>query len=150
MHRKKLKELNLLDDFLFFKMLNYPEFGEEFSRALLKVIIGRDFGKLSVIPQKVYYGSDTDKHGARMDVYLEESIIGDELLENAKNDTLKKIHSMVEVVKRDKGVTLEYMKIFEREQMLREEGREEGREEERANTERERQRAKLYPIGWTR
>ena len=57
--------------------------------------------------------------------------------EKAKNDTLKKIHNMVEIVKRDKGVTLEYMKIFEREQMLREEGR----EEERANTERERQRA---------
>lgn len=41
-------------------------------------------------------------------------------------------YCMIEVVKRDKGVTLEYMKIFEREQMLR---------EERVNTERERQRA---------
>lgn len=27
---------------------------------------------MTVIPQKVYYGSDTDKHGARIDVYLEE------------------------------------------------------------------------------
>lgn len=253
MHKKKLKELNLLDDFLFFKMLNHPEFGEMFSREILKVIFGKEFGKLVVVPQRVYYGSDTDKHGARIDVYLEENHIGDGLIEgatiydvepelndkrtniealpkrvrfyhsmidsdslksgmdytslkkvvvimitpfdpfgcnqmiytirnsckelpelpyddgaktiflytkgekgdasqalrelleymedtrweNAKNDTLKKIHSMVEVVKRDKGVTLEYMKIFEREQMLREEGR----EQERANTERERQRA---------
>lgn len=261
MHRRKLKELNLLDDFLFFKMLNHSEFGEEFSRGLLKVIFGREFGNLHVIPQKIYYGSDTDKHGARLDVYLEEEVDGDTLLENAtiydvepdlnnkvgniktlprrvrfyhsvidadslksgtdykslkkvvviiitpfdpfgfdhmvytignsckevpelpyddgaktlflytkgkkgnvsqalreflgymektcwenaKNETLKKIHSMVEVVKRDKGVSLEFMKIFEREQMLREEGRQEGREEgireERANTERERQRA---------
>ena len=253
MHKKKLKELNLLDDFLFFKMLNYPEIGEEFSRELLKIIFGKNFEKLVVVPQKVYYGSDTDKHGARLDVYLEESYLDDDLLagatfydvepelndkkanieslpkrvrfyhsiidadslksgtdytclkrvvvvmimpfdpfgynrmiytirnsckelpelpyddgaktiflytkgergdasqelkelleymentkwENAKNDSLKKIHSMVEIVKRDKGVTLEYMKIFEREQMLREEGR----EVERMNTERERQRA---------
>lgn len=253
MYKRKLKELNLLDDFLFFKMLNHPEFGEEFSRNLLKVIFGRDFGNLKVIPQKVYYGSDTDKHGARLDVYLEETFDGDTLLENvtlydvepelkdneqniktlprrvrfyhfiidadslkagadyttlkkvivimimpfepfgfdhiiytignackevpelpyddgaktiflytkgkkgnvtqalkellnymedtswenAKNDTLKKIQSMVEVVKRDKGVSLEFMKVFEREQMLRDEGR----EEERQNTERERQKA---------
>ena len=63
MHKKKLKELNLLDDFLFFKMLNYPEIGEEFSRELLKIIFGKSFEKLVVVPQKVYYGSDTDKHG---------------------------------------------------------------------------------------
>ena len=48
------------------------------------------------------------------------SVYGKYKVENAKNDSLKKIHSMVEIVKRDKGVTLEYMKIFEREQMLRE------------------------------
>ena len=253
MHKRKLKELNLLDDFLFFKMLNHPEFGEEFSRNLLKVIFGREFGNLKVIPQKVYYGSDTDKHGARLDVYLEEKLDGDELLENvtlydvepelkdneenvktlpkrvrfyhsiidadslksgadytalrkvivilimpfdpfgfdhmiytignsckevpelpyddgaktlflytkgkkgdasqslkellnymedtswenAKNDILKKIHNMVVVVKRDKGVSLEYMKIFEREQMLLAQGR----EQERKNTEREKARA---------
>ena len=25
-----------------------------------------------MVPQKVYYGSNTDKHGARLDVYVEE------------------------------------------------------------------------------
>ena len=49
--------------------------------------------------------------------------------ENAKNDSLKKIHSMVEIVKRDKGVTLEYMKIFEREQMLIRQGQKMAQEE---------------------
>ena len=43
--------------------------------------------------------------------------------ENVKNDALKKIHKMVEAVKLDEEVSLEYMKIFEREQMLIEEGR---------------------------
>ncbi len=69
--------------------------------------------------------------------------------ENAANEDLKRIHEMVKVVKRDSEVSKEYMKIFERERMIREEGiekglekgLEKGREEERANTERERQRA---------
>lgn len=70
--RKTLKELNLLDDFLFGTLLTYPELGEKFSRALLQTIFQREFGKLTVIPQKIYYGSDTDQHGARLDVYMEE------------------------------------------------------------------------------
>ena len=61
---------------------------------------------------------------------------------NASNDALKEIQSMVETVKRDKEVSIGYMKTFEMEQLLldqgRKEGREEGRKEERANTERER------------
>ena len=73
MHRRKLQELNLLDDFFFNTMLTYPEIGEAFSRQLLKIIFQRNFGKLEVIPQKVYYGADTDMHGARLDVYLEET-----------------------------------------------------------------------------
>ncbi len=80
MHRRKLEELNLLDDFLFNKMVGHPEFGEEFTRELLRIILGKEVGKLEVIPQKIYYGSDTDRHGARLDVYLEET---EEPLENA-------------------------------------------------------------------
>ncbi|MCD7882733.1 MAG: hypothetical protein LUI87_03355 [Lachnospiraceae bacterium] len=57
--------------------------------------------------------------------------------ENAVNPTLKKIHKTVEQVRHDKEVSLGYMKIFEREEMLREEGR----DAEKANTERERLRA---------
>lgn len=38
---------------------------------------------------------------------------------------------MVQTVKQDKEVSLEYMKILERERMIREEGREKGREEGR-------------------
>lgn len=48
--------------------------------------------------------------------------------ENAVNETLKKIHRMVEIVKRDREVSLEYMKIFEREEMLVEMGRREERQ----------------------
>ena len=64
--------MNLMDNFLFGSVVTYPEIGEEFSRKLLKIIFNRDFGKLRITPQKVYYGSDTEFHGARLDVYIEE------------------------------------------------------------------------------
>ena len=252
MAKRKLEDLNLLDDFLFGSVVTHPEVGEKFVREILKTIFGKDFGKLTVVPQKIYYGVDTDKHGARLDVYLEESppentedaatvydmepdknddnnavralprrvrfyhamidgnslnsgenykqlknvfVIlitsydplnghrmiytirnmcqempslpyedgaqtiflytkgteGDppkelrELLyymentteENAINDSLKRIHKMVMLVKHDKEVTLSFMKIFEREEMIRQQVR----KEEQANTERERLRA---------
>lgn len=251
MKKRKLEDLNLLDDFLFGTMVTYPGLGELFSRELLKIIFQRDFGKLKIIAQKTYYGSDTDKHGVRLDLYMEEeetdaapggsiydvepnlsagraavrsipqrvrfyhaqidtNILkaGEDYLslknvfvivitpydpfgfnrmlytirrgceeeplmpyddgartiflytkgergnppaelaqllrymentaeENAVNESLQSLQQMVETVKRDKEVALEYMRIFDREQVLREEGR----EEERINTERERLRA---------
>ena len=57
--------------------------------------------------------------------------------ENAVNDSLKDLNKMVDVVKHDKEVSLNYMKAFERDQMLIKQGR----ELERINTERERLRA---------
>lgn len=239
MQKRKLEDLNLIDDFLFNKMISHPEFGEEFARDLIRIILGKEVGKLKVVPQKVYYGSDTDTHGARLDVYLEEteddvlenatiydvepesdsknfslksiarrvrfyhskidatslkagmdyqslknvvvifitpkdplganrmlytiesrcrelsdlpyedgaktiflytkgtegnlreelkellSYMENSCEENAKNDMLKKIHQMMRHVKSDEEVSIEYMKIFEREKMIREEGREE-------------------------
>ena len=44
--RKKLEELNLIDDFLFFKMLENEDIGEEFGRYLLEIIFDRKFGRL--------------------------------------------------------------------------------------------------------
>ena len=263
MQRRKLENLNLLDDFLFGTMVTYPGIGETFVREILKIIFQKEFGPLTVVPQKVYYGSDTDKHGARLDVYLEETS-GDgpgratvydmepdnnsdkqsiaalpkrtrfyrakidasslkagesyhslknvivimitpydpfgldhmvytiqntcleipempyddgartlylytkgtkgnppealkQLLhymehtsaENAKNDVLQSIDKMVRKVKEDGEVSLEYMKIFEREEMLVKQGISQGisqgiiqgQEMERKNTERERQNA---------
>ena len=70
--KRKLEELNLMDDFLFGELLSYPQYGEEFARALLETIFGRRFGRLVVVPQKTYFGMDTDKHGARLDVFIEE------------------------------------------------------------------------------
>ena len=61
--------------------------------------------------------------------------------ETAVNDSLKELHQMVNVIKHNREVSLNYMKSFERDQMLIKQGLEQGREQERANTERERLRA---------
>lgn len=256
MKKRKLEELNLLDNFLFGSIVTYPGIGEEFSRALLKTLFRRDFGHLTVFPQRIYYGEDTTQHGSTLDLYIEEDILSEEDIsqntsiydiepekddrtasisalprrvrfyhskidarslksgesyralknviiimitpfdpfgldrmvyticnkcseepsmpyedgqktlflytkgksdnppeelrqlltymehttkENAVNNALQDIHRMVETVKQDKEVSLQYMKITEREDWLRYQGR----EEERANTERERKRAEV-------
>ena len=72
MAKRTLKNLNLLDDFLFGTLVSHKEFGEAFCRELLQTIFQRKFGKLKVIPQRQYYGDDTVNHGTRLDVYLEE------------------------------------------------------------------------------
>ena len=70
--KRHLQELNLMDNFLFFEMVNHPIYGEPFTQLLLKIILGREVGKLKVIPQKEYYPPDIGMHGARLDVYLDE------------------------------------------------------------------------------
>lgn len=101
MARRKLEELNLLDNFLFGSMVTHPELGESFVRELLQIIFNRQFAKLIVVPQKVYYGTDTDIHGARLDVYLEETLsdtkMGNSIvydLEPDKNNDIKAIEAL--------------------------------------------------------
>ena len=70
--KKKLEELNLLDDFLFGTLISHPVYGERFAGILIKTILNRDVKILKVVPQMNYYGQDTNQHGARLDVYIEE------------------------------------------------------------------------------
>lgn len=58
---------------------------------------------------------------------------------NAVNEELQDIQRMVDVVKRDGEVSLRYMKSFEHDQMMYEEGR----LAEMKNTEREKKRADM-------
>ena len=69
---RKLEELNLLDNFLFQEMLSDEEIGEEFARILLSTILERPIRKVRIIPQKAISGIDTDRHGIRLDAYIEE------------------------------------------------------------------------------
>lgn len=72
MQKRTLEELNLLDDFMMGAMVSHPVIGPKFSHEILSIILNRKIGKIEVIPQKVFFGANTDKHGIRLDVYIEE------------------------------------------------------------------------------
>ena len=241
MQKRNLEELNLLDDFLMGSVLSYPGIGPEVCRRMVSIILNREIKQIRIIPQKVYFGADTDKHGIRLDVYAEEKAddlntvydiepdkdgreslrlalpkrarfyhakidadslasgedygklknvivificpydpfqlnrmvytiksccveepdlvyedgartmflytkgtkgnppaelqrllqyLEDSREENAKDVDLMAIHQMVQKVKHDREVSLEYMKIFERERLIREDGYASGKEAE--------------------
>lgn len=241
MQKRNLEELNLLDDFLMGSVLSYPGIGPEVCRRMVSIILNREIKQIRIIPQKVYFGADTDKHGIRLDVYAEEKAddlntvydiepdkdgreslrlalpkrarfyhakidaeslasgedygklknvivificpydpfqlnrmvytiksccveepdlvyedgartmflytkgtkgnppaelqrllqyLDDSREENAKDADLMAIHQMVQKVKHDREVSLEYMKIFERERLIREDGYASGKEAE--------------------
>ena len=71
--KRKLEELNLLDDFLFGTLISHPVYGERFANILIKSFLGREMNVLKIVPQMSYYGQDTDRHGVRLDVYIEEA-----------------------------------------------------------------------------
>ena len=56
MQRRKLEELNLLDDFLFNAMLAYPDTGEAFIRKLLETLFDRKFPHLKIRAQESFAG----------------------------------------------------------------------------------------------
>ncbi len=72
MEKRTLDELNLLDDFLFNKMMSSKEVGEPFTRELLRIILHKEFEELKIVPQREFSGNDTYLHGTRVDVYVEE------------------------------------------------------------------------------
>ena len=71
MQRRKLEELNLMDDFLFNAVLTHPETGEKFIHKILQLLFDREFKNLKLSAQKVYAGMNTDLRGARLDVCIE-------------------------------------------------------------------------------
>ena len=71
MVKRTLKDLNVIDDFLFRSMMLREEKGEEFCRILLKTILNREIKEVKVSIQKYIPGLETDRHGIRLDAYIE-------------------------------------------------------------------------------
>ena len=69
---RPLTELNLIEDFLTNQMITHPVVGMKFSKRVLTTILGREIGTLSIAAQKAYPGENTDRHGIRLDVCLDE------------------------------------------------------------------------------
>ena len=71
-HFRSLAQLDLIDNFLFQATISQGEAGEEVCRILLRTILRRPFGKIRVVPQKPFLGPDVDRHGIRLDAYIED------------------------------------------------------------------------------
>lgn len=79
MKKRSLEELNVLDDFLFQEMVTRGEEGENFCRILLSTILGKNIRNVKVIPQKNIRGINPDRHGIKIDAYIE---VGADMEEN--------------------------------------------------------------------
>ena len=64
--------MNLVDDFLAYSLTVHKTYGEEASRYILECILQRKIRRLTVVPQKPWPGDTPEKHGIRLDVYLDE------------------------------------------------------------------------------
>lgn len=71
MAKRTLKELNLLDNFLFHEVISYGTQGTLIIEKLLSTVLGRKISNIRVIPQKTIYGCDTAYHGICLDAYIE-------------------------------------------------------------------------------
>lgn len=89
---RKLEDLNLIDNFLFQQTLSYED-GEEFARILLSTILGKPIRKVRITPQKNFLGVDTDRHGIRLDAYIED--VSDELNPNLSDVEL--LHDIYDI-----------------------------------------------------
>lgn len=142
---RKLEDLNLIDNFLFQQMLQQKEDGEEFARILLSTILGKHIRKVTIISQKNILGIDTDKHGIRLDAYIED--LSDELDSNLADARLipdlstegmfpgtdmnnaapvPDVYDIEPNNTYEKEVGVNYMKSWEIEEMMRHHGFREG------------------------
>ena len=71
--KKKLEELNVIDDFLMNRLASDASIGEEFCRLLLSTLLQRKIGKVAVTVQKVIPPFSPERKGIRMDVRVEEA-----------------------------------------------------------------------------
>ena len=101
---RPLTELNLIEDFLTNQMIIHPVVGLRFSKKVLTTILGREIGTLSIAAQKAYPGENTDRHGIRLDVCLDEQ--GGDIvdLEPDRNDSAEDVNLIIEKVKKEKSV----------------------------------------------
>ena len=85
--RRKLSELNVIDDFMMNELATNEELKEPCFRRILSVLLNRDIGEINVKAQSIIQGLDTDLRGVRLDV---------EIIENKKNDIRSENDSVIQ------------------------------------------------------
>ena len=73
MSRRKLSELNVIDDFMMNELATNEELKEPCFRRILSVLLDRDIGEINVKAQSIIQGLDTDLRGVRLDVEIIET-----------------------------------------------------------------------------
>ena len=72
-YKRKVKELNLIDDFLFTVMATDDEYAVPCLKVILSVLLEKEIKDIIVHGQKILPGDDTDLRGVRLDVEVIES-----------------------------------------------------------------------------
>ena len=72
--KKKLEELDVMDDFLMSAIASNPEVGVPFCRRLLSVLLQREIGQVRVMAQYSIPAATPGLRGIRMDVEVEEIV----------------------------------------------------------------------------
>ncbi|MCR5800975.1 MAG: Rpn family recombination-promoting nuclease/putative transposase [Lachnospiraceae bacterium] len=72
MTKTDLNEMNLIDDFLMKLVASNPDYGDDFCRTLLSVLLEKKIGKVKVVAQSVIPGISPLHRGVRLDVEVEE------------------------------------------------------------------------------
>lgn len=70
--KKKLEDMDVMDDFLMGQLASDEEIGNDFCRRMLLSLLQKDVGKLKVTAQKVLPAFSPHLRGIRMDVEIEE------------------------------------------------------------------------------
>ena len=70
--KEELKELDVMNNFLFNRLTTDPKVAEKVCRRLLKSLIGKDVGKIIVNAEQIVMPEKPDKRGVRLDVKIDE------------------------------------------------------------------------------
>lgn len=71
--KKTLEELDMMDAFLFEASTENPENAAVIARTIVKRVIGHDLKDFTVENQKQFVGTDLNKRGIRMDLWVRET-----------------------------------------------------------------------------
>ena len=73
MARKRLQDMNLIDNFLFWALLSNREYGPKAAQYILETILRRPVGEVTIHAQDAIHGLTEKLHGVRLDAYVESS-----------------------------------------------------------------------------
>lgn len=71
--KRKLEELNVLDDFMISTLAADDEVGADFCRELLSILLQRKIGQVKVVTQKTIMALSPEYRGIRLDVEVNEA-----------------------------------------------------------------------------